>query len=542
MDKSLLMQKQVKDNAEDMQKEFLDMKNWEEQMKQKDEELKRETSGQTTLPPIRSRKVNKTKNTPIKKNGNNSKSKRIKSYDYSAWDKFDVDKACKDMEKDQFEESEGETMSKEELEKAHDEATKHKNEGNTLVQQQKWAKAVGCYTEAIKLFPYDAVFYANRALCQLKLDNLYAAESDCSAAIQLDETYVKAYHRRATARMNLKQYKEAKQDIEKILKLEPSNKDAKSLLVQIENKIKTLDSISTLRESTEKSSEKLTIETKIGKKLCSSIVPSIKTTDVKDTENKNNKVLEQTKCNVKDTKTNENLKHVKNGKTLDVGGAALKQKEERYLRIPDWLPEKNDVVIIEPVAKPPHLRSKKSLKRIPVEEADFGNNQWNVKNKESTCDKNKPVQLEETRKDDNIKKNSSVKASSSSEDDNNIVQLVPKTAVQFVMNWKTNTSSEFRYKYLKQLPENSLPKIFKDSMESDIFSDILEVLRIEFVKRREFVFRYLKDLSEVKRFRALIMFISNKEKECLKALFEHCRTVEGIPLEEITALQHKFEI
>lgn len=46
MDKSVLVQKQVKDNAEDMQKEFLDMKNWEEQMKRKDEELRTEASGE----------------------------------------------------------------------------------------------------------------------------------------------------------------------------------------------------------------------------------------------------------------------------------------------------------------------------------------------------------------------------------------------------------------------------------------------------------------------------------------------------------------
>lgn len=50
-------------------------------------------------------------------------------------------------------------------------------------------------------------------------------------------------------------------------------------------------------------------------------------------------------------------------------------------------------------------------------------------------------------------------------------------------------------------------------MESDIFSEILEVLKTEFVKTKEPLFRYLRDLSEVKRFRALIMFISNSEKE-----------------------------
>lgn len=36
-DKSIEIQKQVRDNAVDLQSEFLDMKNWEEQMKKKDE-------------------------------------------------------------------------------------------------------------------------------------------------------------------------------------------------------------------------------------------------------------------------------------------------------------------------------------------------------------------------------------------------------------------------------------------------------------------------------------------------------------------------
>lgn len=49
MDKSILMQKQVKDNAEDLQKEFLDMKNWEEQMRCKDEQLRKEKSGQVQV-------------------------------------------------------------------------------------------------------------------------------------------------------------------------------------------------------------------------------------------------------------------------------------------------------------------------------------------------------------------------------------------------------------------------------------------------------------------------------------------------------------
>ncbi|XP_054010521.1 RNA polymerase II-associated protein 3 isoform X1 [Hylaeus anthracinus] len=599
MDKSIFMQKQVKDNAEDLQKEFLDMKNWEQQMKSKDEELRKEMYGEASLPPIRSKNRSKTKVVPTKQNGSNIKSKRIKSYDHSAWDKFDADEACKNIDKaEQSNDSEDEIMSKEELEKAHRMAVKYKNQGNIFVQQQKWVEAIGSYNQAIKTFPYDAVFYANRALCQLKLDNLCSAESDCSAAIQLDETYVKAYHRRATARMNLKQYKEAKQDLEKVLKLEPSNKEAKLLLAQIESKIQASSSASTSKENTEKLSEKSSVEKLIGEKMWSSTKSSTKTTNIKD--------VKDSKEGEKD-ENSKDLKHIEEDTIVNIQNTTMKYKE-RDPRIPDWLPEKDDVAVIEPVKRPPHLRSKKSLLRIPVEEVEFSTIQYCCTSKETACNeykpvqlkkicgndtyipiclpekddvaviepvkrpphllskdsltkisveevefstihnkerttsnKRKPVQLEKISKDDNFKIESCIKVSESVENVNNIPP-VPRTAVQFVTNWKTNKSSEFRYKYLKQLPRNSLPLIFQNSMESDIFSEILEVLKLEFIKRRESIYPYLKDLSEVKRFRALIMFISNDEKRSLKDFFEYCKVVENISFEEIEALQENYEI
>lgn len=36
-------------------------------------------------------------------------------------------------------------------------------------------------------------------------------------------------------------------------------------------------------------------------------------------------------------------------------------ESKRDPRIPDWLPEKDNVVVVEPIQKPPHLRSKVSL-------------------------------------------------------------------------------------------------------------------------------------------------------------------------------------
>lgn len=83
------------------------------------------------------------------------------------------------------------------------------------------------------IFIFSVEYCTIIALCY----SLHSTEADCSSAIQLDEKYVKAYHRRATARMGLKQYKEAKQDVEKILTLESTNKEARALLDQIDKQL-----------------------------------------------------------------------------------------------------------------------------------------------------------------------------------------------------------------------------------------------------------------------------------------------------------------
>lgn len=52
LDNSILMQKQVRDNSEDLRSEFLDLKNWEEQMKRKEQEILSEREGGQVLSQI----------------------------------------------------------------------------------------------------------------------------------------------------------------------------------------------------------------------------------------------------------------------------------------------------------------------------------------------------------------------------------------------------------------------------------------------------------------------------------------------------------
>lgn len=479
IDKSILLQKQVRDNSSDLQSEFFDMKNWEEQMKRKDSELLH-ASGDQVLPPIRSRKKTAAKKAKPKVTEIDENRKRIRSSDYTSWDKFDVDEACKELDKEEEKESSDEELSKEELEKNHNEALKHKNEGNGFVKQQQWSRAVLSYDEAIKVFPYDAVFYANRALCHLKMDNLHSAEADCTTAIQLDELYVKAYHRRATARKELKQYKEALQDLEKITKLDPTNKEAGKMLAEVKERIEKGKPVVISQNDP---TDDTPIEKKIGEKLC--------------------------------------------------GGPAKKpsptvQSATPQKRIPCWTSgEGEDVAIVQPIVKPPHQRSKKPLRRIEVKETEHG------KIKELVTPSINDVNPESEVEDKKLEPEST-----------KVIELppVPRTTVQFFMNWKKNKDAEFRFNYLKQMPADTIHKIFKDSMEPDTFSEILTILSTEFINREEPLFRYLEDLAQVKRFGALTMFMSVADKKALKTIFEHCETFENKSQDELSSLRKKYEI
>lgn len=56
----------------------------------------------------------------------------------------------------------------------------------------------------------------------------------------MDQSYVKAYHRRGLARMGLKQYKEAKQDFDKVVKLDSANKEGKAMLQKVTRILESL--------------------------------------------------------------------------------------------------------------------------------------------------------------------------------------------------------------------------------------------------------------------------------------------------------------
>lgn len=80
------------------------------------------------------------------------------------------------------------------------------------------------------------------------------------------------------------------------------------------------------------------------------------TTDVFDREKINKEVINIKK--EKDGKSSTNVDNTVEPTTTSITSVTKSKKEGR---IPDWLPEKDNVEIVEPIDKPPHLRSKVNL-------------------------------------------------------------------------------------------------------------------------------------------------------------------------------------
>lgn len=63
-----------------------------------------------------------------------------------------------------------------------------------------------------------AVAYANRAAVHLKRKDFYGADADSTRALELDSLFLKAWHRRGSARQALGRLLEAAQDFEEALR------------------------------------------------------------------------------------------------------------------------------------------------------------------------------------------------------------------------------------------------------------------------------------------------------------------------------------
>ncbi|NXK97052.1 RPAP3 protein, partial [Formicarius rufipectus] len=240
--KSIELQLQMKQNAEELQDFMRELESWEKDIKEVDSELRKQSGvPEENLPPIRNKAFKKKKKSkskvPSKITSEENKKNKIKSYDYEAWGKLDVDKILQELDK---EDSTHDSVSPESDSEEDgiridtEKALAEKEKGNKYFKQGNFDEAIECYTRGMHSDPYNPVLPTNRASAFYRMKKFAVAESDCNLALALDKNYIKAYARRGAARFALKNLQGAKEDYEKVLELDANNFEAKTELKKID--------------------------------------------------------------------------------------------------------------------------------------------------------------------------------------------------------------------------------------------------------------------------------------------------------------------
>lgn len=138
-----------------------------------------------------------------------------------------VDHESEKLSKENIKENDGKTR-----------ADQFKVQGNSSLNIGEYEKAASFYTESIKLWDKEPIYYSNRSLCFIKLERYDEAISDCDKAIELDDKCVKAYYRRMQANECLGLAKRALEDCHKVIEIDPKNTEAKASLLRINQRIK----------------------------------------------------------------------------------------------------------------------------------------------------------------------------------------------------------------------------------------------------------------------------------------------------------------
>jgi DnaJ family protein C protein 7 len=108
-----------------------------------------------------------------------------------------------------------------------------KEQGNEAFSRGNFLSACEIYSSALLIDPINKIInaklYFNRCLARAKLNQLDQALDDCNQALNLNENYMKAHHKRAKLLMTKGMYEEAVREYEWIYLADPSTVNKKFL-------------------------------------------------------------------------------------------------------------------------------------------------------------------------------------------------------------------------------------------------------------------------------------------------------------------------
>ncbi|CRK96420.1 CLUMA_CG009836, isoform A [Clunio marinus] len=371
-----------------------------------------------------------------------------------------------------------------------------KDKGNMFVKNKDYESAIKMYTKAIDLCSDDAVFYSNRSQCYLSLEKYTECIDDANKAIKLDPTSSKSFYRRMVAyEKNGDDYK-ALQSCRKLLDLTPDDQTFQNAYDRIHNRI------------------------------------------------------------------------------MD----AKKKMETEKIR---WSRPGSNTKIIDFASKPPHLSSKKPMKRIPVRirkaaspipeaiiDKIFDNNTGErIPEPETDSklfkpnflispsptkatsnisvdipvidDKNKLNETNEIIKTE-IKKSPTLEELEASE---TRVINVPTTGSRFFAAWKELNDTQ-RFLYLKNIVDVNaqVGRIIGAQLNSEILSEIIEIVYKFFLLYNVPYLHLLKDLGNNSEVAMLAMFLQDDEKKKLHELLMRASQGDNAENNMIQEIIKSFQI
>uniref|UniRef100_M4FAP8 RNA-polymerase II-associated protein 3-like C-terminal domain-containing protein n=1 Tax=Brassica campestris TaxID=3711 RepID=M4FAP8_BRACM len=361
-------------------------------------------------------------------------------------------------------------------------ANSEKEQGNEYFKQKKFNEAIDCYSRSIALSP-NAVAFANRAMAYLKLKRL--AEADCTEALNLDDRYIKAYSRRATARKQLGMIKEAKEDAEFALRLEPESQELKKQYADIKSLL-----------------EKEIIERATGA-MQSTAEELLKTAGLE-----------------KKTKTpNTEMK------TMKTQGAKTNGDTVRPVSGSKEVSGKKLIESVQPEEKKNQVSKKLTLKSESYEKEAKS---YGINGTQPSGSRNQVSRKLELKP--SVQELAARAASLAMADVSKNVRA-PKSAYEFENSWRSFSGDRaLQTQLLKVTTPSSLPHIFKSALTSPVLFDIIKCVASFFNEDMDFAVKYIENLTKVPRFNMIAMCLTSTEKNELLKIWEDVFCSKATPM------------
>ncbi|KAL3280994.1 hypothetical protein HHI36_004219 [Cryptolaemus montrouzieri] len=222
-----------------------DLKEWVVNISKENKELELRKGGQNTYdyaPEIRQSKI-------LLEEKQCKTESRIKSTDYSTWDKYDPDTEIlkMDLEEEKLKKEATQNHAKKKPKKrvkfnsfpteteANYEANREREKGNECFKAGEYNSALIHYTSSLQ-YKTTVQCLNNRAVTYLKKEQYQNAVADCDSALAIEPRNLKANFRKAQALERLQLFEEGLGCIEECIRIDPNNIDVQELACRIRRK------------------------------------------------------------------------------------------------------------------------------------------------------------------------------------------------------------------------------------------------------------------------------------------------------------------